>query len=70
MSSSSVDEESERSQKNRAHDVVGLAIVVDVLLGKDVTYGETRERGECLVRRGCASSMAMYLAQIPLIFSR
>jgi hypothetical protein len=48
MPSSSVDEESERSQTNRAHDVVGLAIVVDELLGKDVTYGETRERGECL----------------------
>jgi hypothetical protein len=48
MSGSSVDEESERSKTNRTHNVVGLAIVVDELLGKDVTDGETRERGECL----------------------
>ncbi len=47
MPSSSVDEESERPQTNRTHNVVGLAVVVDELLGEDITDGETRERGEC-----------------------
>lgn len=48
MASGAVDEEPEGAETDGTHDVVGLAIVVDKVLCKDVTDGEAGEGGECL----------------------
>ena len=48
MSSGSVDQESERTEFEGPHGVIGFSIVIDKFLGEDISSGESDERGESL----------------------
>ena len=67
MASGSVDEKSEGDKADGVHDVVGLVIVIDKLLGEDALMVRPAREVSAVVRRVYALSKGLYLAQIPFM---